>query len=146
MLDLIVPNWPAPSWIKAVTTTRPGGFSSPPFNSLNLSPSVGDNLNSVLQNRLRLKNSLGLTQDPIWLKQVHGNKATSAICALTNPTADAIYAREPNCVCAVQTADCLPLLVCSRSHPLVAAIHAGWKGLARRYYRKYNQGVRLFCQ
>ena len=140
MPDLIIPDWPTPAWIKAVTTTRQRGFSPPPFNSFNLSLTVGDNPNCVLQNHRLLKSSLGLTQGPTWLKQVHGNKAISAISALNDPTADAVYSQQldidsqqssaKSIICAVQTADCLPLLVCSRTRYCVAAIHAGWKGLA----------------
>ena len=129
MLDLIIPDWPAPSWIKAFTTTRHGGFSHPPFDSLNLSPYVGDNHHSVVQNHQLLKNLLGLTNDPLWLKQVHGTKVISANVA-SDLVADAVYSHEPQVVCAVQTADCLPILVCNRTHYGVAAIHAGWKGLA----------------
>lgn len=130
MLDLIIPDWPAPFGIKAITTTRYGGFSSPPFDSFNLSLTVGDIPNCVRQNHNLLKNSLGLLQDPMWLQQVHGNKAILAISASNHPTADAVYSQQPYIICAVQTADCLPLLVCSRTRQCVAAIHAGWKGLA----------------
>jgi YfiH family protein len=130
MLDLIIPDWPAPPWIKAFTTTRRGGVSVPPFNSLNLSLAVGDNPDHVAQNQQLLQSSLGLSQNFLRLKQVHGNKAILAHRALCDPIADAIYTKEPRVVCAVQTADCLPLLVCSRTHHCIAAIHAGWKGLA----------------
>ncbi|MES2998253.1 MAG: peptidoglycan editing factor PgeF [Pseudomonadota bacterium] len=130
MLALITPDWPAPPWIKAATTTRRGGFSDPPFDSLNLSLTVGDNPDSVIQNQKLLKSSLGLPKNPLWLKQVHGNKAVSANSALIDLVADATYSQESHVVCAVQTADCLPLLVCSRTRYCIAAIHAGWKGLA----------------
>ncbi len=131
MLDLIIPDWPAPPWIKAFTTTRRGGFSHPPFDSLNLSLLVGDKHSAVTKNHQLLKTSLGLTKEPFWLKQVHGTKIISANASPSNSEADAIYSHEPQVVCAVQTADCLPLLVCSRTrHYCIAAIHAGWKGLA----------------
>jgi YfiH family protein len=130
MLELITPDWPAPSWVKAVTTTRHGGFSRPPFDSLNVGLTVGDNPDAVLKNHQLLKKTLNLHTPLVWLKQVHGDKAISANHALIDPTADAVYTRQPHRVCAIQTADCLPLLVCSRTHPCVAAIHAGWKGLA----------------
>src|SRR5476651_2556149 len=112
MLDLIIPDWPAPPWIKAFTTTRRGGFSHPPFDSLNLSLWVGDNHSAVTKNHQLLKTSLGLTKEPFWLKQVHGTKTISANASPPNSEADAIYSHEPQVVCAVQTADCLPLLVC----------------------------------
>jgi polyphenol oxidase len=131
MLKFIIPEWPAPRWIKALTTTRSGGFSPPPFASLNLSFVTGDNLNCVHKNHQLLKRTLNLDTNSIaWLKQIHGNKAISANIALSNPIADAVYSKEPQVVCAVLTADCLPLLVCSRTQHCVAAIHAGWKGLA----------------
>ncbi|MDQ8040050.1 MAG: peptidoglycan editing factor PgeF [Rickettsiella sp.] len=129
MLKLIIPEWPAPCWIKAATTTRHGGFSNHPFDSLNLGLYVGDNVNNVAQNHQLLKDSLGLKQDPLWLKQVHGTRIIAANTSF-GPVADAIYSCEPHVVCAVQTADCLPLLICSRTRYCVAAIHAGWKGLA----------------
>jgi len=147
MLNLIIPDWPAPPWIKAATTTRRGGFSAPPFDSLNVSLMVGDNADDVAQNRKLLKNSLenlsassgntaknssgkSISENFFWLQQVHGNKAISADSAFLDPIADAIYTQDPHVACAVQTADCLPLLVCSRTHHCIAAIHAGWKGLA----------------
>lgn len=129
MLDLITPDWPAPSWVKAATTTRRGGFSNPPYDSFNLSVYVGDNSDDVAQNHQLLKNTMGLIKDPLWLKQTHGTKIILANTS-SNLMADAIYSYEPQVICAVQTADCLPLLVCSRTRYCVAAIHAGWKGLA----------------
>lgn len=131
MLDLITPDWPAPRWIKAYTTTRVGGFSHAPYNSLNIAMHVGDNLDDVSKNRQLLQNSLHLKNPIIWLEQVHGNTAISADYPINSFTADAIYSKIELTVCAVQTADCLPLLVCSSSSYSVAAIHAGWKGLSK---------------
>ncbi|MFZ0219782.1 MAG: peptidoglycan editing factor PgeF [Candidatus Aquirickettsiella sp.] len=130
MLDLIIPDWPAPHWIKAYTTTRVGGFSRAPYNSLNSAMHVGDNLEDVSKNRQLLQNNLHLTKPIIWLKQVHGNIVISADHPINNFAADAIYSKKEQTVCAVQTADCLPLLVCSSNSYCVAAIHAGWKGLS----------------
>lgn len=130
MLDLIIPDWPAPSWIKAATTTRQGGFSDPPFDSLNLSQTVGDNAGCVVKNQTLLKKLLGFTQDPLWLKQTHGTRIISAKNTSSDRVADAVCAYEPQSVCTVLTADCLPLLVCSKTKSCIAAIHAGWKGLA----------------
>lgn len=129
MLDFIIPDWPAPPWIKAATTTRQGGFSAAPFDSLNLGQTVGDNLDCVLKNQALLKKSLELTQDPLWLKQIHGTRVISANHT-PDRAADAVVATEPHSVCAVLTADCLPILVCRKTRHCVAAIHAGWKGLA----------------
>lgn len=130
MLDLIIPDWPAPHWVKAYTTTRIGGFSRAPYNSLNTATHVGDNLNDVSKNRRLLQKNLHLKKSIIWLKQIHRNTAISADHLIDNLEADAIYSRTEQTVCAVQTADCLPLLVCCSSSYCVAAIHAGWKGLS----------------
>jgi YfiH family protein len=130
MLDLIIPDWPAPRWIKAYTTTRHGGFSQAPFDSLNVSLRVGDNPACVIKNRQLLQSSLGLKQQPLWLKQVHGNTVISADHLTNTLAADAIYSKNQQTVCAVQTADCLPLLICSVSNYCIAAVHAGWKGLS----------------
>lgn len=137
MLELIHPNWPAPAWVHAYTTTRYGGFSPAPFDSLNLAMHVGDNTDCVTKNRQLLQNFLGLTESLIWLNQVHGNTVISADTTLTsNPTGDAIYSKKSNTVCAILTADCLPLLVCSPIDFCVVAIHAGWKGLNNNIIEK----------
>ncbi len=130
MLDLIIPDWPAPHWVKAYTTTRIGGFSRAPYNSLNIAAHVGDNLDDVSKNRQLLKKKLHLKKPIVWLEQIHGNTAISADHPLDSFAADGIYSRTEQTICAVQTADCLPLLVCSFSSYYVAAIHAGWKGLS----------------
>jgi polyphenol oxidase len=130
MLDWILPEWPAPAYVKAVTTTRKGGVSFPPFDSLNLGLYAGDDPNHVTQNRQFLKKTLALPHDPIWLKQMHGSNVVSTEQSETEPLADAIYSRTPYKICSVLTADCLPVLICSQRHYCVAAIHAGWKGLA----------------
>lgn len=130
MLDLILPDWPAPYWIKAYTTTRRGGFSHAPYNSLNIAMHVGDNLDDVSKNRQLLQNNLHLKKPITWLEQVHGNNVISADHPNNSVVADAIYSKEEHTVCAIQTADCLPVLVCSSNNYCVAAIHAGWKGLS----------------
>ena len=130
MLDLIIPDWPAPHWVKAYTTTRIGGFSHAPYSSLNLATHVGDDLNDVSKNRKLLQKNLHLNKPIVWLNQIHGNTIISADHPMDSLTADAIYSRTEQSVCAVQTADCLPLLICSSSSYCVAAIHAGWKGLS----------------
>lgn len=130
MLDLIIPDWPAPHWIKAYTTTRLGGFSHAPYNSLNIAMHVGDDLDNVSKNRHLLQNNLHLKSPITWLEQVHGNVAISADHPISSLQADAIYSKTAQTVCAVQTADCLPLLIYSSSSYCVAAIHAGWKGLS----------------
>ena len=121
--NFIIPNWPSPTNIKAVTTTRSAG---------NLALHVGDNPSEVKNNRRQLTRKLQLPAPPVWLNQVH----TTNVFILKSPhhttptTADATYSRMANQVCAVLTADCLPLLVTDQQGKEIAAIHAGWRGLA----------------
>lgn len=128
MRDWIVPDWPAPAHVKAFVTTRAGGVSRPPFDALNLADHVGDAPADVASNR-DLLNVLLPTQ-PLWLRQVHGNLAVAVESAIAGSEADASYASKPGVVCAVLTADCLPLLICDRRGSKVAAVHAGWRGLS----------------
>lgn len=130
MQNFIEADWPAPNSIKAYTTTRKGGFSDAPYESFNLGDHCGDNENLVQHNRELLNKTLHLPHQPIWLSQIHGIEAVAI--EKTNPAtpADAAYTQQINKVCAVLTADCLPILVCDRNATRVAAIHAGWKGLA----------------
>ncbi len=127
-LKTITPDWPAPPIVKAYTTTRLGGTSLPPFDSLNIGYSSGDNKSSVEQNRHLVYQSLQLPSEPVWRKQIHSNIACAADSAIQE--ADALYSNQPNQVCAIQTADCLPILLCNQVGTEVAAIHAGWRGLA----------------
>jgi len=127
---MIYPQWPAPARVHAVSTTRTGGVSQPPYNSLNLASHVGDRDDAVQANRRQLVKQLGLAVEPAWLDQVHGHEVIDAALAAGTPPADASYARQPGVVCAVMTADCLPVLFCDRHGEIVAAAHAGWRGLA----------------
>jgi YfiH family protein len=127
---VITPNWPAPNNVKAYTTTRDGGVSLSPYQSLNIATHVGDNSEAVKENRIILAKKLNLTSEPIWLNQTHSAIALPAIPANINCTADASFTRETAQVCAIMTADCLPILICNTSGTEVAAIHAGWRGLA----------------
>ena len=128
--NYLQPDWPAPSGIKAYTTTRVNGHSQAPYNSFNLAAHVEDDPATVAENRLQLVNELELPQEPIWIKQVHGIKAVSLNSDHgLEPTADASFTHTPNQVCAVLTADCLPVLLCNKNGGKVAAIHAGWRGL-----------------
>lgn len=130
-MELIVPQWPAPAHVHAATSTRLGGVSREPFDSLNLGGHVGDEAESVATNRQRLAKTLLLPETPHWLSQVHGTGVEKLIKGSTGlPEADASMTREAGCVCAVLTADCLPVLLCDRSGTRVAAAHAGWRGLA----------------
>ena len=128
--EWIVPRWPAPSRVHAVSTTRLGGVSRPPHDALNLADHVGDDPRAVAVNRGLLEQSLRLPSTPAWLRQVHGTQAVDAARVTAPVAADAAYAFEPGVICAVLTADCLPVLLCDRGGQAVAAAHAGWRGLA----------------
>ncbi|MGZ4968799.1 MAG: peptidoglycan editing factor PgeF [Methylobacter sp.] len=125
----LTPDWPAPVNIHAATTLRTGGVSCGAYVSLNPAMHVGDDADRVKQNRQVIKESLALPSDPVWLEQIHSNRAVPAVAAETLQQADASYTAEAKVVCAVLTADCLPLLVCAVDGSEVAAIHAGWRGL-----------------
>ncbi|MDD5057871.1 MAG: peptidoglycan editing factor PgeF [Sideroxydans sp.] len=126
--DCFVPEWPAPVNVKSLQTTRHGGVSLPPYDSLNLGMHVGDAPQAVARNR-QLLSSL-LPSEPVWLEQVHGTTVANADEAGCRVVADACIARKRGSVCVVMTADCLPLLLCDDDGTVVAAVHAGWKGLA----------------
>lgn len=133
---LILPNWPAPSNIKAYTSSRLNGASAYPFDGFNLSFNTSDNPDAVAANRQQLIDDLALPSQPFYLRQTH-----STICIPTQKIdlktreipqtieADASFTSEINTVACVLTADCLPILVCSQQGDEVVAIHAGWKGL-----------------
>lgn len=127
---MIYPDWPAPANVKAVTTTRPGGISKPPFDSFNLADHVGDEPDAVQQNRDILQRRLRLPAAPAWLDQVHGNRVVDVAQCGERPSADAGFCTRTGRVCTVLTADCLPVLLCDRDGTRVAAAHAGWRGLA----------------
>ncbi|QLH63651.1 purine nucleoside phosphorylase YfiH [Serratia symbiotica] len=130
MAPLILPDWPLPVGVKACTTTRHGGVSSPPYDSLNLGTHVGDEVQAVARNRDLLVASARLPQMPVWLEQVHGTHVLRLEGQhLADLRADAVYSCVPGQVCAVMTADCLPVLFCSQAGDEVAAAHAGWRGL-----------------
>ncbi len=126
-LDLIVPDWPAPPNVHTLVTTRSDGVSSGPFASLNLADHVGDDPAAVTANRRRLRHHL--PGEPVWLSQVHGKLCIDANLPVTRE-ADAAFSRQSSVVCAVLTADCLPVLLCDAAGSVVAAAHAGWRGLA----------------
>lgn len=129
-LQVIKPDWPAPSQIRAYTTTRVGGVSIGNYASLNLGHDKGDNAVAIAKNEAILQQGLALPETPRWLKQTHSTLVIAAENIIKNTEADASYTTQLNHICAVQTADCLPLLVCDRAGTQVAAIHAGWRGLA----------------
>lgn len=128
MSEWIVPDWPAPAGVRALITTRSGGVSVGPCAALNLAAHVGDDPAAVAENRRRLR--LHLPAEPLWLAQVHGVGVADAASAPAGVEADAAVASRKNAVCAVLTADCLPVLLCDEGGTVVAAAHAGWRGLA----------------
>ena len=130
--DWLVPDWETPG-IGAVMTTRAGGVSAAPFDSLNLRDGLSDDPQAVAENQCRLRAAIGGT--PVWLKQVHGATVVPLTAASTRPdappiSADGCWTTEPGVVCAVQVADCLPVLFAAPGARGVAAAHAGWRGLA----------------
>jgi polyphenol oxidase len=124
----IVPSWLVPAKVGALITTRAGGVSEAKYASLNLGDHVGDDLARVARNRAILR--ARLPAEPKWLRQVHGAHVASADALDAPIAADASVARRANSVCAILTADCLPLLLCDRAATVVGAAHAGWRGLA----------------
>lgn len=125
--EFLVPDWPAPANVHACVTTRAGGASSGPWQGLNLASHVGDDPAHVALNRTWLR--AHLPSDPLWMEQVHGTDCVLAEASQPGCTADASVSFEPWQICAVLTADCLPVLFCSLDGQSVGAAHAGWRGL-----------------
>lgn len=127
----LTPEWPAPPGVRAISTWRSGGVSTAPFASLNLGGHVGDRPEAVAENRRRLCTAARVPAEPAWLSQQHGTGVLD-LDAPGDPRrlADASFTRRPGRVCAILTADCLPVLLAADSGSAVAAAHAGWRGLA----------------
>lgn len=147
-LNLIQPNWPLTNKVGAITTTRSGGVSKPPFSTLNLATHVGDAAEDVVANRARLQQEMACQYPIAWLEQVHSSEVYAVEHPIlpsqlsnhlpshgsTDPLnaqakADALYTTIPGQPLGILTADCLPILVASQSTSEVAAVHAGWRGL-----------------
>lgn len=132
--DWPAPDWPSPPGVGAFMTTRGGGVSAAPRDSLNLALHCGDDPAAVAENRRRV--GALLPSPPVWLEQVHGREVVVLdagnvdAARTTPPRADAAVTRTPGVVCAVLTADCLPVLFADREGAAVGAAHAGWRGLA----------------
>ncbi|UST68522.1 peptidoglycan editing factor PgeF [Pseudomonas moraviensis] len=126
-MNWLTPDWPAPASVRACVTTREGGVSEAPFDSLNLGDHVDDRPEAVAENRRRLTDHFSI--QPAWLQQVHGITVVHADPGIV-ATADASWTATPGIACAAMTADCLPALFCDRAGTRVAAAHAGWRGLA----------------
>ena len=137
-------DWPVPSGVNIAMTDRHGGVSLAPYDSLNLGVHVGDDVKRVQANRELLSQTLQLPNPPVWLEQVHGTHVhviSTAPCSIKSasqnlhidsasiPIADGSYTQQRGQVCAVMTADCLPILLCNRAGTEVSALHAGWRGL-----------------
>jgi hypothetical protein len=136
-LDWIVPAWPAPPDVGALATTRAGGIGAGPAATLDLGVAAlatGGTSAATVQNRRRL--TAFLPSPPVWLDQVHGtavavlDAATVAAARAAPPVADAAVTSERGIVCAVRTADCLPVLFANRRGGAVGVAHGGWRGLA----------------
>ena len=129
--DWLRPDWPAPAHVHALHTTRAGGVSVPPYDSLNLGEHVGDAVQAVGANRQRLAQAVGCA--PVFLQQIHGTQVLqlpSSVAAAV-PVADACLSMVPRTVCTIMVADCLPVLFTDSAGRCVAAAHAGWRGLAQ---------------
>jgi YfiH family protein len=125
----ITPDWPMAGRVNVVSTLRAGGVSEGPYASLNLAAHVGDRPEAVAANRLLLREALRLPAEPLWLEQVHGVEVVHNRDTVPDVRADAAVAFEPGRVCAVMTADCLPVVFADRHGTRVAVAHAGWRGL-----------------
>jgi YfiH family protein len=135
LIEVITPEWPAPPGVRAAFTLRSGGASAAPFATLNVGAHVGDDPKAVAENRRRLQCALRLPAEPTWMEQVHGIEVLDLDATPLHPgvsilTADAAFTRRAGQVCVVQVADCLPVLLAARDGSAVAALHAGWRGLA----------------
>ena len=130
--------------MRALITTRAGGVSSGKFASLNLSTRVGDDAQCVARNRAILRACL--PAEPAWMKQVHGTAVVDVAQATPDTEADAAVTRDPGAVCAVMTADCLPLLLSDRAGKRVGIAHAGWRGLAGGVIENVVQAMQVPSQ
>ena len=133
--DFIVPEWPAPAGIRAVFTLRTGGVSRAPFETFNVAAHVGDDPDAVAANRAVLRATLALPAEPAWLAQVHGKQVVdldrqTSLESQPPGQGDAAVSRTPGRVCAIQVADCMPVLLATEDGSRVGAAHAGWRGLA----------------
>ncbi len=127
-VDWLVPQWPAPPRVRAICTTRTGGISVSPWDSLNLGTHVGDDPAAVQHNRALLQSALGVR--PVFMEQVHGSQVQPITPGTADGcVADAAVTQAPGLACTVMVADCLPVLLCDTEGQQVAALHAGWRGL-----------------
>ena len=125
----VAPDWPVSERVRVLSTLRGGGVSEGPYASLNLAGHVGDRAEAVRANRLLLREAAHLPAEPLWLEQVHGIAVARHDAGPPEPRADASVALAPGQVCAVMTADCLPVVFADRAGTRVGVAHAGWRGL-----------------
>jgi YfiH family protein len=130
-VEWLEPEWPAPPGVRVISTLRQGGTSVGPYASMNLASHVGDAAASVEANRRLLRRAAQLPAEPMWLEQVHGTEVVVHDGRSDVPRADAAITRGRGRVCAVMTADCLPVVLADRAGSRVAVAHAGWRGLAQ---------------
>lgn len=136
-MSLLTPNWVTPNNVEAVSSTRENGVSKAPFSSFNLGMHVGDEPSDVLANRQALQIRANMPSSPVWLNQTHSTKIAIVQAATEQVLdADASFTRTPGVVLSAMTADCLPILICAKDGSAVAAVHAGWRGLADRIVEK----------
>lgn len=142
MDDFIIPKIELPAGVKVLMTTRIGGVSDSPYHSFNLSLRVGDDEGAVQENRIRLASQL--PAPPCWLYQSHGSRVVCAEQLTQNDVevADAVYSNQPDGVCAIQTADCLPIVLFSEAGECIAMAHAGWRGLVSGVIQTVTEKMR----
>ena len=139
--DWIIPDWSVPANVRAITTTRQGGYSQGNYQGMNLAMHVNDDIHNVSQNRMLLQHALGLNASPFWLEQTHSTNIASLDEQTPDRGADGSTTTQAGKICAVLTADCLPVLLTDSKGERVAALHAGWRGLADGIL---ENGVKLF--
>ncbi|KEY91474.1 laccase domain protein yfiH [Candidatus Photodesmus blepharus] len=131
-MSFIIPHWQAPKNIKAISSTRIGGFSHDLYAGLNISTHVGDDLIAVNKNRKWLVEAANMPSVPVWLKQTHSVHVEEIFYPVNYIVeSDGAFTKCVNTVCSILTADCLPILLTNIQGTQVAALHAGWRGLAR---------------
>lgn len=131
--DLILPDWPAPPGVRAAFTLRSHGVSRPPFDTFNIAAHVADDPRAVAENRTALRTALELSAEPAWLEQVHGHRVVDLDRQTSLDSlgpSDASVTHTVGRVCAIQVADCMPVLFAAADGSGVGAAHAGWRGLA----------------
>ncbi len=130
MINIFEIKWPVSANVYTLTTTRIGGVSKGVYAGLNLAEHVNDIADDVAQNRQILMHELNLISNPKWLNQTHSTNIVIADQADSIVDADGSYTMQPGCICAVLTADCLPVFLADSAGRCVGVFHAGWRGLA----------------